>query len=83
MRYRAASPDCLIMVQLDSLWAIYHRSSGLTHVVTDAMVAILGAVQDATATVEGIASAIGERGAVEAVRSHIADLAEAGLLASE
>jgi len=40
-QYQAANPDDLILHGLDAMTAIYHRPSGLTHVVADPVPAIL------------------------------------------
>ncbi len=45
-RYRAAAPETLRIVPLDALTLIYHRASGITHVVdapVPEMIDVLGA----------------------------------------
>ena len=45
-RYRAASPATLRVVPLDALTLIYHRASGITHVVDAPVPEILEALGD-------------------------------------
>jgi PqqD family protein of HPr-rel-A system len=42
--YRAASPDVLRVVPLDAFTAIYHRASGITHLVAPPAPEILAAL---------------------------------------
>jgi len=44
--YRAASPDSLIVVPVDLLTAIYHRSSGQTHLMASPAPEILEALAE-------------------------------------
>ena len=44
--YRAASPATLRIVPLDSLTLIYHRASGITHVVDSPVPEILAALAE-------------------------------------
>ncbi|WP_339706898.1 HPr-rel-A system PqqD family peptide chaperone [uncultured Sphingosinicella sp.] len=41
MRYRAAARDAYVVRPVDDLTLVYHRPSGMTHVVSPAVVAIL------------------------------------------
>ncbi len=43
-RFIAADPRTLRIVELDSLTAIYHRTSGITHVVASPVPELLGAM---------------------------------------
>lgn len=45
MRYIAAHPDSLRVVELDSLTAIYHRTSGITHLVDAPVPQIVAALR--------------------------------------
>jgi PqqD family protein of HPr-rel-A system len=40
--YRAAAPDTLRIVPLDALTLVYHRASGITHIVDTPVPEILG-----------------------------------------
>lgn len=44
--YRAAAPETLRIVPLDALTLIYHRASGITHVVDAPVPEILGALAE-------------------------------------
>ncbi|MDE0880067.1 MAG: HPr-rel-A system PqqD family peptide chaperone [Sphingomonas bacterium] len=44
MRYRAPPADALIAAHLDTLTAIFHRRSGITHLVTSPAPEILAAL---------------------------------------
>lgn len=46
-RYRAASPDSLIVAPVDLLTAIYHRASGQTHLMASPAPEILEALAEA------------------------------------
>jgi PqqD family protein of HPr-rel-A system len=50
-RYRAAPPAALRIVPLDALTLIYHRASGITHVVDAPVPEILEALGSSDATV--------------------------------
>lgn len=53
IRYRAASPATLRVVPLDALTLIYHRASGITHVVDAPVPEILEALAKPV-SVEGL-----------------------------
>lgn len=61
-RYRAPAPDGLRIAPLDDLTAIYHRASGITHLVVEPVPELLGAMAgewrrlDALAEVFGLAA---------------------------
>jgi PqqD family protein of HPr-rel-A system len=55
-KYRAAAKDDLIWHDLDSMTLLYHRSSGITHMLADPAPAILGVMEDASLTAAEIAS---------------------------
>ncbi|WP_267386968.1 HPr-rel-A system PqqD family peptide chaperone [Sphingomonas sp. GC_Shp_3] len=52
--YRAASPDVLRIVPLDAFTAIYHRASGITHLVAPPAPEILAALAPAGLTLTGL-----------------------------
>jgi PqqD family protein of HPr-rel-A system len=84
MRYRADPPAMLQIVQLDSLTAIYHRRSGQTHLVGEAVPEILLAL-----TTVGDVSEILSRldiedspGARGALRARLDELVATGLVSN-
>lgn len=64
-KYRAATKDDLIWHGLDSMTLLFHRSSGLTHMLADPVPAILEVMDDASLTAAEIASRLIERFDVE------------------
>ena len=60
MRYRAAAPQALRIVPLDALTLIYHRASGITHIVDSPAPEILAAL-DAPLTAEALLARLAER----------------------
>lgn len=59
--YRAAPPATLHIVPLDVLTLVYHRSSGITHIVDTPVPEILEALADAPQTVDALLGLLGER----------------------
>ena len=55
-KYRAAARDDLIWHHLDSMTLLFHRPSGITHMLADPAPAIIEAMADAAITVEEISS---------------------------
>ncbi len=60
-RYRAAAPASLRVVPLDALTLIYHRSSGITHVVDTPVPEILEALSEAPLTLDALLVRLAER----------------------
>jgi PqqD family protein of HPr-rel-A system len=58
--YRAAAPETLRIVPLDALTLVYHRASGITHVV-DAPVPELLEALDAPRTLDQLLTTLTER----------------------
>ena len=83
MIYRAAPPDCVRAVALDSLWAVYHRPSGQTHIVTAPVVAILAALGDTALSLSDIAARIDLADDCEAVAAHLAEMTTTGLVTGQ
>ncbi|MEO9634947.1 MAG: HPr-rel-A system PqqD family peptide chaperone [Parasphingorhabdus sp.] len=54
-KYRAAAKDDLIWHGLDSMMLLFHRPSGITHMLADPAPAILEAMEDAVLTAPEIA----------------------------
>jgi PqqD family protein of HPr-rel-A system len=48
MRYRAAPPSALIVEPLDALTAVYHRASGITHILVSPAPELLEALAEET-----------------------------------
>lgn len=60
-RYRAAAPETLRIVPLDVLTLVYHRASGITHVVDAPVPELLEALADAALTVDALLARLAER----------------------
>lgn len=67
-RYRAPAADGLRIAPLDDLIAIYHRASGITHIVVAPVPELLDAMAGEWRTLDALAEAFGlaadERGAL-------------------
>lgn len=59
--YFAARPDGLRIVELDMFTAIYHRSSGITHLVAAPVPEILATLGDAGMTRAGLIARLGQQ----------------------
>lgn len=59
--YRAAAPATLRIVPLDALTLIYHRASGITHVVDAPVPEILDALAEGPLSAEALLAALAER----------------------
>ena len=53
-QYKAANPDDLILHELDSMTLVYHRPSGITHIVADPVPAILEVLEGKTLSAEEV-----------------------------
>ena len=60
-RYRAAPAAALRIVPLDALTLIYHRASGLTHIVDAPVPEILALLQDAALSLDALLALLAER----------------------
>ncbi len=60
MRYRAAARDAYVVRPVDDLTLVYHRPSGMTHVVSPAVVAILDLLHERTLGVGDVCAALAE-----------------------
>lgn len=83
--YRAASPATLRIVPLDALTLIYHRASGITHVVDAPVPEILEALGDGALTLDALLARLaGEYELIDADPMALAvrldELAAAGLV---
>lgn len=81
-RYRAADPATLRIVPLDTLTLVYHRSSGMTHIV-DAPVPVLLDALDQPLTAEELLARLAERfdlADADALGTRLDELVAAGLV---
>jgi PqqD family protein of HPr-rel-A system len=85
-RFIADPPDQLRAVTLESLTAVYHAPSGLTHLLAPPAPQILAALADRPGTAEEVLERIAEQFDVEtgdapaAMASRLAELETAGLV---
>ncbi|WP_316251058.1 HPr-rel-A system PqqD family peptide chaperone [Sphingomonas sp. JC676] len=61
VRYRAALPSTLRIVPLDALTLIYHRASGITHIVDAPVPEILEALDDEALTSAALLDRLAEQ----------------------
>ncbi|WP_242182273.1 HPr-rel-A system PqqD family peptide chaperone [Sphingomonas sp. CARO-RG-8B-R24-01] len=86
--YRMARPEALRIVQLDSFAAVYHCTSGITHLLTSPAPELLAALGEAGLTVSGLHAklqgqyALAEEDA-DALAARLAELVACGLVACE
>jgi PqqD family protein of HPr-rel-A system len=82
-RYIAGSEDCLRSVELDGLTAIYHRPSGMTHILAAPAPQLLEMLADRPASIEELKARIGEAFELEqsdALEARLGELEAAGLV---
>lgn len=79
MRYLAASPGTLKVVDLEGLAAVYHRASAQTHLLAEPAPSILSAL-DRPLTVEELLAELGAEGEADALRERLAELQAIGLV---
>jgi len=85
--YRAAPPQVLCVVPLDTFTAIYHRASGITHLVAPPVPEILTALGTAGSTLDQLIARLGDEydlldGDVAALAARLDELAAAGLVST-
>ena len=87
-KYRAASPDELIWHPLDSMTLLFHRPSGITHMLADPAPAILEVMADAPLTTAEIALRLTDAFDIDPdsetetiVQARLAELSDLGLVA--
>ncbi|ATY34179.1 HPr-rel-A system PqqD family peptide chaperone [Sphingomonas psychrotolerans] len=83
--YRAAAPETLRILPLDALTLIYHRSSGITHIVDSPVPEILEALAAESLAVPDLLARLGERfdlvdADAEALAARLDELAAVGLV---
>ena len=84
-RFRAPSPDALIAAPLDEFTAVFHRPSGITHLLTSPAPEILAALADAPLSIDALLAALQDAYALadadrEALAARIDELVAAGLV---
>lgn len=57
-QFKAANPEDIILHMLDTMSLVFHRPSGLTHIVADPIPAILEVMQQDVSTPAQIAKAL-------------------------
>lgn len=84
MRYVADPETQLLAVPLDGLVAIYHRPSGMTHVLAPPAPQILALLAGQPASLPGLLERITAEfeieGGIEALQARLEELAAAGLV---
>jgi PqqD family protein of HPr-rel-A system len=83
--YRAAAPATLRIVPLDELTLVYHRASGITHIVDAPVPEILEALGDQPLTIDALLVRLAEQfelgdGGTAALAARLDELAAAGLV---
>jgi len=88
LKYRAAPKDDLIWHDLDSMTLLYHRPSGITHMLAEPAPAIMEVMQDASLTAGEIASRLSAQFDIEStadaeniVLARLEELSGLGLVA--
>ncbi len=61
MRYRAPPAEALLTAELDSFTAIFHRPSGITHLLASPAPEILTALADAPLDLDGLLARLSDR----------------------
>jgi PqqD family protein of HPr-rel-A system len=83
-RYIADPPDARRSVELEGLTALYHRPSGMTHILAPPAPQLLDALGDGEANPDELLARVRERfdieGGVEALEARLAELEAAGLI---
>ncbi|WP_294215517.1 HPr-rel-A system PqqD family peptide chaperone [uncultured Sphingomonas sp.] len=88
MRYRAAAPDALLKRELDMLVAVFHRSSGITHLLASPAPEILEVLAGESLDRDGLLARLAEAfelgdGGVDALAARLDELVAAGLVEAE
>lgn len=86
MRFRAEDADAWITVVLEPLTALYHRTSGATHLLAEPAPQILATLAGRALTLAEVRAALGERYYMpdltdEGLAARLGELVEAGLVA--
>ncbi len=82
-RYIADPPELLLKVELDGLTAVFHRPSGMTHIVAPPAPQLLEALSAGPADAQELADRLGAsfeiEGSAEEMAARLAELEAAGL----
>ena len=83
--YRAADPATLRIIPLDALTLVYHRASGITHIVDAPVPEILEVLGETPMTLDALLAALGARFDLAdadpgALAARLDELAAAGLV---
>ena len=81
--YAADPPDCLRRVELDGLTALYHRRSGMTHILAAPAPQILDALAEGPADADELLARIArsfEIDAPDGLEARLRELEAAGLV---
>ena len=85
-RYIADAPGCVRSVELEGLSALYHRPSGMTHILAPPAPQILAALAEAPGDAADVLARIGETFDLEAedtqaaIEARLGELEAAGLV---
>ena len=85
MRYRAAPASALLVQPLDSFTAVFHRASGITHLLAEPAPEILAVLSDETLTLDDVLARLGDRYEMldadpSALAARLEELVAAGLV---
>jgi PqqD family protein of HPr-rel-A system len=84
--YIADPPDAVRVIELDGLTALFHRPSGMTHILAPPAPQILAALAGEAGDAEAVLRRIGEHfeieadDAAQAIAARLAELEAAGLV---
>ncbi len=86
MRYRAPPPEALLTADLDAFTAIFHRPSGITHLLASPAPEILSVLADQPRDLDGVLAQLVERYELAdadraALAARLDELMTAGLIA--
>lgn len=82
-RFAAPLPACLLTIELDGLTAVYHRSSGMTHLLAEPMPQILDALRDGALTIDDLLMQLGldtDDTALAALTARLQEMEASGLV---
>ena len=85
MRYRAPPPEALLTADLDAFTAVFHRPSGITHLLASPAPEILAVLGDTPLDLVALLERLAERFALadadrDALAARLDELREAGLV---
>ena len=84
-RYRGPRGDGLLIAPLDAFTAVYHRASGITHLLTEPAPQILAVLGESGLSLDALLDRLGreydlEDADTEALAARLDELIEAGLV---